>query len=212
MAEPVVIIGAGGHGKVVLDILRAEGRYDPVGFLDTKAKDKWGGLPILGPSDWSGFQAVRRKGVARVIVAIGSNLTRMGYLMTVEQAGVELVNAIHPTAFISPTATLGKGVVIAPKASVITEARIGDGAIVNTGAVVDHECVVGEGCHVAPGAVLAGRVKLGRGAFVGINAAVRQCVTVGEFATIGAGAVVIRDVPPGVTVVGVPACRVLPTR
>lgn len=211
MSNGVVIIGAGGHGKVVLDILLAEGHYTPVGFLDAEARGELRGLPIFGPPDWNTLLSVQRKGINSAVVAIGSNKTRMAFLMTVEQAGMARVNAVHPTAFVSPSAMLGSGVVIAPKSSVVTEARIGDGAIINTGAVVDHECVVGEGSHVAPGAVLAGRVKLGRGVFVGINAGIRQCLTVGEFATVGAGAVVVRDVPPGVTVVGVPACRVLPT-
>ena len=205
--QSVVIIGAGGHGKVVLDILRAAGRYQPVGFVDADTRlagTKVGGLPVLGPTNV--LPKLRQQDrVAHAIVAIGDNRTRRRYAATLVAEGFELVSAIHPTAFVSPTAKLGRNVVVAPNASVITEARIGDATIVNTGAIVEHECDVGEAVHVAPGACVAGRVRVGACAFVGIGAQVIQCLSVGEGATIGAGAVVIEDVPAGATVVGVPA-------
>ena len=204
--DDVVIIGAGGHGKVVLDILAAEGRYRPVGFVDNNPAllDSYVcGLPVLGPIN--ALPRLKRQRIRHAIVAIGDNRQRLNQLPEIEAVGFELVTAVHPTAFVSPRASLGRGVVIAPKASVITEARIGDLAIVNTAAVVDHECEVGEGVHVCPGAILAGRVRVGRGAFIGIGAQVIQCRSVGAFATIGAGAAVIADVPDGATAVGVPA-------
>lgn len=202
----IVIIGAGGHGKVVLDILRAAGRYEPVGFVDADtrlADSEVGGVPVLGPTNVLPRLAQQR--VRHAIVAIGDNRTRRRYAALLESEGFALANAVHPTAFVSPTATLGKNVVIGPNASVITEARIGDCAIVNTGAIVEHECEVGEAVHVAPGACLAGRVRVGAFAFIGIGAQVIQCMAIGEGATIGAGAVVIADVPAGATTVGVPA-------
>ena len=202
----VVIIGAGGHGKVVLDIVRAAGQFKPAGFVDADpalAGQVVAGLTVLGPPNL--LPKLRQQRVSQVIVAIGDNRTRLRYIDLAREYGFELVNAIHPTAFVSPSAALGLNVVVAPHASVITEARVAGGAIVNTAAVVDHECVVGEGVHVGPGAVLAGRVRVGRGAFVGMGAKVIQCRAVGEFATVGAGAVVIEDVPDGATAVGVPA-------
>jgi UDP-perosamine 4-acetyltransferase len=204
--EDVVIIGAGGHGKVVLDILQAEGKYRPVGFVDNNPSllDSYVcGLPVLGPIN--ALPRLKRQRIHHAIIAIGDNRQRMKQRAELEAGGFELVNAVHPTAFVSPRATLGRGVVVGPRASVVTEAKIADLAIVNTAAVVDHECEVGEAAHVAPGAILAGRVRVGRGAFIGIGAQVIQCRTVGAFATVGAGAAVINDVPDGVTVVGVPA-------
>jgi UDP-perosamine 4-acetyltransferase len=204
--EEVVIIGAGGHGKVVLDILRADGRFRPVGFVDNNPSllDSYVcGLPVLGPIN--ALPRLKRQGVRRAIIAIGDNRQRQRQRGELDAAGFELVNVVHPTAFVSPRATLGRGVVVAPRASVVTEARIGDLAIVNTAAVVDHECEVGEAAHVAPGAVLAGRVRVGRGAFIGIGAKVIQCRSIGAFAVVGAGAAVIHDVPAGATAVGVPA-------
>ncbi len=202
----VVIIGAGGHGKVVLDILRAAGQFQPVGFVDADirlAGTKVGGVPVLGPSNV--LPKLRQQRVAHAIVAIGDNRTRQRYLAAIEAEGFELVSAIHPRSFVSPTARLGRNVVVCPGASIITEARIGDGTIINTGAIVEHECELAEAVHVAPGACLAGRVRIGACAFIGIGAQVIQCLAVGDGATVGAGAVVLQDVPDGATVVGVPA-------
>jgi UDP-perosamine 4-acetyltransferase len=204
--EDVVIIGAGGHGKVVLDILVAEGKYRPVGFVDNNPSllDSYVcGLPILGPIN--ALPRLKRQRIRHAIVAIGDNRQRLNQLPEIDATGFTLVNAVHPTAYVSPRATLGRGVVVAPRASVVVEARLGDLAIINTAAVVDHECDVGDGAHVCPGAILAGRVRVGRGAFIGIGAQVIQCRSVGDFAVVGAGAAVIQDVPDGATAVGVPA-------
>ena len=173
--EDVVIIGAGGHGKVVLDILSAEGKYRPVGFVDNNPSllDSYVcGLPVLGPIN--ALPRLKRQRIRRAIVAVGDNRQRLKQLPAIEAAGFELVSAVHPTAFVSPRATLGRGVVVAPKASVIVDSRVGDLAIINTASVVDHECEIGQGAHVCPGAILAGRVRVGRGAFIGIGAQVIQ--------------------------------------
>ena len=202
----MVIVGAGGHGKVVLDILRAAEKYKPIGFLDADpalAESYVGGLPVLGSIN--AIATLRRQRVRRAVVAIGDNRTRAKYAALLLEQGIELVNAIHPAAFVSPTASIGSNVVVAARAAVGTEARLADSVIVNTSAVVDHECDLGEAAHVCPGAALAGRVRVGRGAFIGAGARVIQCRTVGVHATVGAGAVVIRDVLDDSTVVGVPA-------
>jgi UDP-perosamine 4-acetyltransferase len=202
----IVIIGAGGHGKVVLDILRAAGEVDPVGFLDADlslAGTQVCGLTVLGPANL--LPGLRRQKVKGAIVAIGENRARDQYAALVREHGLELINAIHPRACVSPTAVLGRNVAVAAHATVCVDARVEDSAIINTAAVVDHENVVGRGSHVGPGALLAGRVRVGPLAFVGMGAKVLQCRTIGEGATVGAGAVVRQDVPPWATVVGVPA-------
>ena len=207
--DDVVIIGAGGHGKVVLDVLQAQGKYRVAGFLDANAslaESYVCGVPVLGQIN--ALPRLRRQKIRRAIIAIGDNKARLAQVSDVDAAGMDLVTAVHPTAFVSPRAKLGRGVVVAPQASVVTEAVVGDLVIVNTGAVVDHECVLGDGAHVCPGAALAGRVRVGRGAFIGIGANVIQCRTVGDFAVIGAGAVVIDDVRDGAKMVGVPARQI----
>ena len=202
----VVIIGAGGHGKVVADILRAAGGANPVGFVDADPAlrgQSVAGLPVLGPANL--LARLWQQNVRHAVVAIGDNRTRRRYGDVLRDHGFEPLSAVHPSAVVSASAALGRGVVVAANATVCTEARVGDFAIVNTAAVVDHECRVGAGVHVAPGARLAGRVRVRDEAFVGIGAIVIQCLTIGRGATVGAGAVVTRDVPDLATVVGVPA-------
>ena len=201
------ILGAGGHGKVVLDILRAGGLFRPVGFVDAD-EQLWGtsvgGLPVVGGPHQLARLAGQHRAAAAVI-AVGDNRARAGYAATVDDAGLRLANAVHPSAVVAESATLGRNVVVAAGAVVCAEARVGDHCIVNTAATVDHECELGVGVHVCPGAHLAGRVRVGDGAVVGLGANVIQCLRIGPGATVGAGAVVIRDVPAGATVVGVPA-------
>ena len=204
--DDIVIIGAGGHGKVVLDILLAEGKYRPVGFVDNNPsliESYVCGLPILGPIN--ALSRLRRQRIRHAIVAIGDNRQRLVHRGILEADGFELVSAIHPTAYVSRRVNVGKGVVIAPGARVVVEAEIANLAIINTSAVVGHECEIGEAAHVCPNATLAGRVRLGRCAFIGIGAQVIQCRSVGDFAVVGAGAAVIHDIPNHATAVGVPA-------
>ena len=203
--EDVLIVGAGGHGAVVLDILLAAGIYRPMGFIDADPAQTGNiiaGVPVLGPLNL--LPKLKQK-VRRAIVAIGDNRTRRTYADKLRKEGFELVNAIHPMSHASPSATIGRNVVMAAGSIAGTLARIGDSVILNTAAVVDHECEIAEGAHLCPGAKLAGRVRVGTGAFIGLGACVIQCLYVGEESIIGAGAVVVRDVDAHDTVVGVPA-------
>jgi UDP-perosamine 4-acetyltransferase len=207
----VVIVGAGGHGKVVFDILRAAGTFTAVAFLDANEnlhKSSVAGLQVAGHLNV--IPKLKAKGVRGAIVAIGDNRVRASYTQKLAAAGLELINAIHPSAVISPTATLGKNIVIAAGAIVCTDAKIADSAIINTAAVVDHECDIGQAVHICPGVHLAGRVTVGAFAMVGIGANVLPCLRIGENATVGGGALVRKDVMTGATAVGVPA-RVIKT-
>ena len=206
-AIPIVILGAGGHGKVVLDLIRAAGVFTPIGFLDADpdlAGTIVSGIPVLG--DVRQLKRLRREQrVATVAIGIGDNRARRGYLADVREHGFTLPALVHPRATIASGVTLGDGAVVCAGAVVCVDATVGELAIINTGAIVDHECDIGPGAHVAPRAVLAGRVRVGAGAFVGLGACVIQCLSIGKDAVVGAGAVVLGDVPAGMTVVGVPA-------
>jgi sugar O-acyltransferase (sialic acid O-acetyltransferase NeuD family) len=202
----VIIIGAGGHGRVVLDILRAEGKHNPVGFIDADPQlkgQKIGGVEVLGQANL--LPKLKGQKVKGAIVAIGDNHARRSYAKKLLDQGFELINALHPRSVISPTVRLGKNVVVAAGAVVGTDSIIGDDAIVNTSAVIDHECEIGQAVHICPAAALAGRVRIGDETFVGLGSMIIQCLSVGSGAIVGAGAVVIGDVPDGATVVGVPA-------
>lgn len=201
-----IIFGAGGHGRVVLDILLAGNHYKPVAFLDNNASlqgRRIDGLPVLG--DITQLPDLRKRNIRKAIVAIGDNGVRRGMGVAIERAGFDVINAIHPSARLAGSATIGKGVVVAAGALVCAHGQIGDYVILNTGCIVDHESMIGTAVHVCPGVKLAGHVTVESGAFVGIGATVIQGVRIGFDAIVGAGAVVIRDVEPMTSVVGVPA-------
>jgi sugar O-acyltransferase (sialic acid O-acetyltransferase NeuD family) len=202
----VVIIGAGGHGRVVLDILQARGKHRVVGFLDADAAlvgSVVEGLPVLGAINQ--ISRLRQQKIRGAIVAIGDNRVRVSYAALLAEHGLALVTAIHPAAVIAKSAVIGHNAVVAAGAVVAASAKVADSAILNTSCVVDHECEIEAGAHICPGALLAGRVRVGAGAFVGLGAKVLPCLTVGKAAVVGAGAVVLQDVPEGCTAVGVPA-------
>lgn len=202
-----LILGAGGHGRVVLDILTNAGSYQVMGFVDSNPQllgRRIDGVEILGtPDDLPAI--LGRTGIHRAVVAVGDNGARRALANRLEELGFETINAIHPSANLARNVSLGRNVVIAAGALVSAHCQIGDSVILNTGCIVDHESLIGTATHVCPGARLAGRVAIESGAFVGIGATVIQSIRVGYEAVIGAGAVVIDDVEPMSTVVGVPA-------
>ncbi len=212
MGMKVVGLGAGGHAKVVIEILRSHGSYELIGLLDPnpELQDRSVlGVPVLGDDDL--LPALKREGIRHFFVGLGSigdTGPRQRLFELALQYQMKPVNIIHPQAVISPSAVLGEGVTVMAGAVINACARLGVNVIVNTGAIVEHDCIVGDHVHIATGAQLASTVRVGKGAHIGADATVLQCVHIGESALVGAGAVVIRDVPPGVTVVGCPA-RVL---
>jgi sugar O-acyltransferase (sialic acid O-acetyltransferase NeuD family) len=203
----VLILGAGGHGRVVLDILLHAGRHEVIGFLDSNADihgRRVDGVPVLGAVD--ALEGLRDKlDIGGVIIAVGDNGTRRGLARRVDQIGLDLINAIHPSATLAYNATIGRNVVIAAGVVVCANCQIGDSVILNTGCIIDHQTMIGEGSHICPGVRIAGRVKVEPGVFVGIGATVIPKTTLGCESIIGAGAVVIDDVVSMATVVGVPA-------
>lgn len=203
----MLILGAGGHGRVVLDILLQAHKHRVAGFLDNNrdiVNRRIDGIPVMGVLD--DLPAIaERESIYGVIIAIGDNGTRRGLARQVEHIGLELISAIHPSAAIARSAMIGRNVVVAAGAIVCANCQIGDSVILNTGCIVDHQTMIGEGTHICPGVRIAGRVKVEPGVFVGIGATIVPKVTLGCEAIVGAGAVVIEDVLPMATVVGVPA-------
>lgn len=202
-----LVLGAGGHGRVVLDILVQTRRFDVVGFLDNNPdilNRRIDGIPVRGSIDDLARVAAECE-VDGIVIAIGDNGTRRGLARRAEQLGIELLSAVHPSATIAYNATIGRNVVIAAGAIVCANCQIGDSVILNTGCIIDHQTMIGEGTHICPGVRIAGRVKVEPGVFVGLGATIVPKVTLGCEAIIGAGSVVLEDVPALATVVGVPA-------
>jgi sugar O-acyltransferase (sialic acid O-acetyltransferase NeuD family) len=197
----VLILGAGGHAKVVADILQLQG-VKIIGLLDD-AESSWGtdwfGLPVLG-----GIDTYAEFDVDGLIIAIGSNQAREKIAARIGTR-VNWVNAIHPAAVIARSARLGVGTVVTAQAVVNPDARVGSHAIINTCASVDHDCTIGDYAHIAPGVHLAGGVEIGKGVLMGIGSqAVPNC-RVGDWAIIGAGATLVHDMPAGAVARGTPA-------
>ncbi|HUE85070.1 MAG TPA: acetyltransferase [Vicinamibacterales bacterium] len=203
----VVVLGAGGHARVVIDILMRAGLYELRGLLDPCPRVATvDGVPVLGGDDL--LPVLRERGVTLAIVGVGSTAggtEREAIFANARAAGFDFVNAVHPSATVAQTVVLGCGVAVMAGAVINPGATIGDNVIVNTGAVVEHDCKIGAHAQVAPRAVLCGGVRVGEGAHVGAGATVRQGVTIGAGATVGAGAVVLGDVAAGALVFGVPA-------
>jgi len=207
---PVVVIGAGGHAKVVIELIRAQGLYNVMGCTDREPQRRdVVGAPILGSDDV--LPDLYAQGVRHCFIALGDNALRRKVAARVASLGFELVNAISPKAVVSPSARIGRGVAVMAGAVINADATIGDLAIVNTRAAVDHDCQIGEAAHIAPRATLAGSVRVGPLAFVGAGATIVPGVNVGESTVIGAGATVISDLGPNLVAVGVPAKPLRPS-
>ncbi len=199
----VVVYGAGGHGKVVADILLCDAqRWRVLGFIDDgrAAGETVLGLPVLGCATW-----LHSDHAAQVALGIGDNAARERAAEAVREAGRALIVAIHPTAVIARSARLGGGTVVMANAAVNADARVGAGAILNTGCVVEHDCVVGDFAHVSPKAGLGGGASVGRLSHVGLGAVILPRAAVGERCVVGAGSVVLRVVADDTVVAGVPA-------
>ena len=199
----VYLFGASGHGKVIKEILNANGIKVEAFVDDNLRVQECAGRKVLHDAE----------GLSPMIVSIGVNkIRRMVADRLVANAKadgypLEFATAIHPSAIISPTAKIGEGTVVMAGAVINADAVIGKHCIVNTGATVDHDCVVGDYCHIAPGASISGGTHIGDGTWIGVGACVIQCLNVGKDCMIGAGSVVVNDIPDGVTAYGNP-CRV----
>ncbi|SFK72111.1 UDP-perosamine 4-acetyltransferase [Paenibacillus sp. 1_12] len=199
----VVIIGGGGHAKVIIDILKSDPEVEIIGCTDTHAKGTVSGIRILG--DDTILQDLYLSGIRHAVIAIGDNAERKRLASKAACIGFRYVNAISRFAYVSASVQLGVGIAIMPGSVIQPDAQIGDLAIINTNASIDHDCKIGALCHVAPGVTLSGRVVTGEGVFLGTGAKVIDGMHIGEWSIVGAGAVVVNALPDHCLAIGVPA-------
>ena len=213
MAENVIVLGAGGHSKVLIDVLRLiERRIIGLVAPDKVAGDTFYGVPVLG-----GDEEVLRYSVSDVMLvnglgALPGMVRRWSIAEEMRNKGYQFVTVVHPSAIVASGVTLQQGVQVMAGAIIQSGSSIGQDSIINTGTVVDHDCKIESGCHVASGAVLSGGVWVGRRGHVGAGTVVLQNCSIGERAVIAAGSVIYRDIPEAVTVIQKRATELITTR
>ena len=203
MSKKLIIVGCGGHAKVVTDIAMKCG-YQDIGFLDDfYLEDTFINFPVLGKVD-----DAKKYSSADFFIAIGNaNVRKKIYLDFIEKE-FNIINLIHPAAVIASDVEIGVGTVVMAGTVINPSAKIGKGCIINTSASVDHDCTVGDFSHISVGAHIAGTVNVGKNTWIGIGAVVSNNVDIADDCLVGAGAVVVKNLTDPGTYVGVPAKKI----
>lgn len=207
MKDKLLLIGAGGHCKVILDLLLKSKEYDVVGIIDLKERvgDNVFGIPVVGTDlDLTKFSKKCVKYCFISVGSVGDFSLRAKLSGLARKAGFLFPNIIHPSALISSQAALGDGNYIAPGVVINAGTQIGNNCILNTGAIIEHDCKLGDFVHLSPGAVLSGGVMIGDYSHIGTGSVVIQGLRIGTKAIVGAGSLVTKDVRSGVVVYGNP--------
>tara|TARA_R110002095_G_scaffold103660_2_gene90861 strand:+ start:481 stop:1119 length:639 start_codon:yes stop_codon:yes gene_type:complete len=204
----IILLGGGGHAKVLMDLIAESGDYQITGILDPllKAGTRLKGCTVLGTD--AELSGLRDQGIQYVAIGVGSvkcNLQRKALFDQSRKCGFKIPALVHPRAIVSAEVELSEGVQVMAGAIIQADTTIGEGTVINTGVQVDHDCQIGRQAFLSPGVVLSGGVIVGDNSFVGAGAVVIQGVRIGNNAVIAAGAVVIHDVEDGALVKGVPA-------
>lgn len=200
MNKQLIIIGAGGHGRVVADIARLRG-YKNIAFLDDNTVTNVNQIGCV--SDFK-----KHIDTADFFVAIGNNAIRKTIFKKLESHGANIVNMLHPNAVTAEDVAIGKGIAVMAGAVINTGSQINDGAIVNTGSSVDHDCIVDKFSHISVGSHLAGTVTVGECTLIGAGATVINNITICKDCTIGAGAVVVKNIEEPGVYAGIPARKI----
>lgn len=200
--EPIVIVGAGGHGRELFDAATASG-WEVVGFVDDGEvrldRLERLGVPLLGGTDWLAAHP------GRYAIGVGTSTIRRRLRDRLDGAGCRSATVRHPGAIVGPDVRLGDGVVLYDRCTITTNVTIGDHTHLNVGCAVQHDSTVGAFVQFSPGVFVNGDCEIGDDVFLGTGAIVTRGCSVGPGARVGAGAVVLADVAAGATVVGVPA-------
>ncbi|MBA7527053.1 putative acetyltransferase EpsM [subsurface metagenome] len=205
--DKIILIGGGGHCKVILSQLKQLNEYSVVGIIDNTQpiKSSINGVRVIGNDN--DLEELYKKGIGYAFIAVGSvkdNSKRRKLFDKTKKIGYKFPVLISRNSIIDNSVEIGKGTIVMPGAVINVSARIGDNCIINTGAIIEHDCKIGSHVHIAPGVSISGDVEIGEQSFVGIGSVIIQGIIIGKNVTIGAGSVVIKDVPDNFTVVGNP--------
>ncbi|NQV57963.1 MAG: acetyltransferase [Rhodospirillales bacterium] len=207
MSRPVIIIGAGGHGKVLIEALKLNS-IEITGLLDANSSLHGSlvhGVTVIGGDEYLDKIAPSDISLVNGIGSTKDTGDRQRIFDHFKMRNFDFVAVVHPSASIASDCDIGEGVQIMAGAVIQPGTRLGDNSLINSGAVVDHDNYVGDHVHIAPGAIISGGVTIGDGCHIGCASTTIQNIHIGDGAVIGAGALVIRDVPARATVFGVPA-------
>lgn len=200
----ITIIGAGGHSKVIRDIILASQKYKIIAILDDKYKnvtnDK---LTIKGPIEYA--KNLFENHNSEFVIAVGDNKVRKEIVKLLNIPDSSYSTLVHPTAFISPSVKLGFGVVVMPQALINADSIVGNHVIINSSASVGHDTILGDFVHISPNSTLTGGSQVGEGTQIGAGAVLIPCKQIGEWSMVGAGSTVTKDIPSKCLVVGCPA-------
>ena len=207
MQKKVVLWGAANHALVVADIIRLQGEYELVGFLDDinpeRRDEPFRGAVVLGGREQ--LELLKARDVSHIMMAFGNNRARLTLAAIVRAKGYQLATALHPGAVIASDVRIGAGTVVMGGAVINPGATVGENAIINTGAIVEHGCNIHDGALINAGTLLGGNVVVGSAATIEIGTIVCANLKIGADAVVGAGSVVLKDLPEGVLAYGNPA-------
>lgn len=201
--KKLIILGASGHARSVIDIILQNNEYEIHGLIAAKSEEGFWGINVIGED--KDLQKFYNEGVKYAFVAIGNNAIRQKLSEKLMEIGYEMINVISKWAIVSQYSELETGIVIMPGAVINAGVKLGKGCIINTNATIDHDNEIGEYSHIAPGCVISGSTKIGNRCFLGTGTNVIDSITIGDEVTIGAGTVVIKNIDNKKKVVGVPA-------
>ena len=206
MSLKMVIVGAGGHARVVIDAIHQlnaqEPKYQILGLVDD----------VTGITEFCSYPVethLSKFDTNNFVVAIGDNRVRSRVFLEALALNYQAISIVHPSAILAPDVKVGAGSMILAGTVINAAASIGANCIVNTATSIDHECIIADHCHVAPGCTLAGNVVVGAGVFLGIGTKVIPRIRIGAWAMSGAGAVIVKDVDESSKMLGVPARAVV---
>lgn len=201
----LIVFGASGHAKVVIEIARSCG-YRPIAVLDDNPDLKgtlFAGVEVAGGKE--ALSGLLAHGLRHAVVAIGANHARSRVAAWLAEQGCLFPVLVHERAWVSASATLGSGTVVMPGAIINADAVVGQHVIVNTSASIDHDCRIHDGVHIAPGVHLCGGVEVGARTLIGVGASVIPCKKIGADAVVGGGSTVVTDINAEAVVGGSPA-------